>query len=699
MAKPEELQKYYHDLNQEIIHKAAIEDQEGFRVNIFTEIYMGYLTEAAEVEDGNCSPYDARGVQVNGYSISEDETVLTLFVSMYKNAPDLFTVPPSEVVAMINRAKQFYLLSMKRQLKIDEAKDAFDLDRSINELRNQIEEVRILFLTNGTVRSTILASEEIEGVIFTPSVWDLERIYRVTTSGNAREKIEFDLEEISGKKLDAIKVVVPTEERALKDGSMDHTGGYTSYFTVFPGDVLYKIYERYKSRLLEKNVRAFLQAKGGVNKGIKATILETPEMFLAYNNGISATAESISTEEENGNACKITGLSDFQIVNGGQTTASIFNACIKDKKPLDKIFVQAKITVLDNQEQMGVVVPQISACANTQNKVQLADFSANDIFHQTIEKLSRSVWISPKTGGEKQTKWYYCRARGQYADDRANSKSPKDFDSVFPKEQYFDKVDLARYENVWDQLPHITSKGGQTGFRDFTIRLKKRGNFIPDEAYYKQLIAKAILYRRVYKLVRAQKFQGFWANIADYTVAYLSYKTAQRIDLDKIYKNQSIPEEVEIFAVSVMNAIYKYLIEECSGVNTTQWCKKEDCWNAIKKLNVALPENVTKGLIMTESKATGINTATNTENLLIDAIKSVTADTWFAASRWGKETSNLAGYQCGIAGTLGRNVGWHRTPSIKQAKQGLKILEIAIEKGFITEQAVIDIVKKHEEDL
>ena len=698
MAKTEELNKFYNDLSQEIINKADIDEITEFRENIFTQIYIDYLCEAAEIEDGNVCFHEGRGVKVNGYSISEDESSIVLFVSIYKNSPKLFTVPPSEAVAMINRAKQFYLKALKNyQVDIEEAYGAFDLARSIYEYRDKIAEVKIILMTNGTVRSTKLEADEINGITFVPTIWDLERIYRVSTSGNAREKIEIDLEELADKTLDAIKVEIPEEIRVQKDGEEIHSGGYTSYFTVFPGDVLYKIYERFDARLLEKNVRAFLQARGGVNKGIKKTILETPEMFLAYNNGISATAEKIKVQNMAGNACTITGLSDFQIVNGGQTTASIFNACIKDKTPLDKIFVQAKITVLNDQSKMDEVVPQISACANTQNKVQLADFSANDEFHQAMENLSRTVWAPAKSGGEQQTKWFYERARGQYADTRSREKNVKYFDSIYPKKQYFDKLELARYENAWDQLPYITSKGGQASFRDFTIRLKKRGKFIPDQTYYQELIAKTIIYRRVRQIVKAQKFQGFWANIADYTTAYISYKSAQRIDLQKIWKNQATSESFDKMAEVVANAIYKYLTETCAGINTTQWCKKEKCWTDIKsKLNISIASDLAAELLpLGKKQITGIDSLNNPEKDLIDDIQKISADIWFGIASWGKETSNLAGYQCGISGTLGRYVGWNKAPSIKQAKQGIKILAAAYNKGFIEETLVKELLEKH----
>ncbi len=699
MAKADEIIKFYEDINQEIINKAAIDETEDFRENIFTQIYIDFLCEAAEIEDGNVCYHEARGIKVNGYSISEDENSMVIFVSIYKNSPSLFSVAPSDALAMINRAKQFYLRAIKNyQIDIEEAYGAFDLARSIYECRDKITEVRLVLFTNGTIRSTVLGMEEVDGVTFIPTIWDIERIYRVNTSGAAREKIEFDLMELAGKKLEAIKVSIPEEKHILKDGKEETSGGYVSYLTVFPGDVLYKIYERYDARLLEKNVRAFLQARGGVNKGIKTTILEYPEMFLAYNNGISATAEQIFIENDKENTCTITGLSDFQIVNGGQTTASVFNSCIKDKTPLDKIYVQAKITVLSDQSHMEQVVSRISACANTQNKVQLADFSANDEFHQAIERLSRTVWAPARSGGEQQTKWFYERARGQYADTRSREKNVKYFDAIYPKEQYFDKLELARYENVWDQLPHVTSKGGQAGFRDFTIRLKKKGKFIPDQNYYQELIAKAIIYRRIRKIVKGNKyFKGFWANIADYTAAYISFKTAQRIDLQKIWKQQATTEAFDNMAELVSIAIYRYLTETRTDVNTTQWCKQEKCWNEVKeKIDISL-NSVFKSELLpigknNQSKTELLN---DPEKVLVNDIKGVSADIWFSVCSWGKETGSLQGFQCGISRTMAMYVGWNRDPSIKQAKQAIKILNIAFTKGFITDDSIGALLSRH----
>lgn len=703
MDRIKELSTFYKELSQEIYNKSILDETEDFRENTFTQIFIDYLCEAAEIESGDICFYESRGIKINAYSIPEDETTLVLIASIFKNKGELFSIPPTEVLTMFNRLKQFYDKSTNAfHLNLEEAYAAFDIAKYIYDTKDKISTVKLIVFTNGTVKSTSLPIEEENGVTFVKAIWDLERLYRVTTSGNKRDEIEIDLKKLVGEGIKCIKTVIP-EVVEKKDSNKEIvSGGYISYLTVLSGQLLFKIYEAYNARLLEKNVRAFLQARGGVNKGIKKTIQMNPEMFLAYNNGISATAESVVVENETDNYCEIIKLNNFQIVNGGQTTASIFNTCLKDNTPLDRIFVQAKITVVNDLERMDLIVPEISLYANTQNKVQMADFSANDEFHQSIEALSRTVWAPASTGGEQQTKWFYERARGQYADTRSREKNTKYFDSIYPKKQYFDKIQLARYENVWDQLPYITSRGGQASFRDFTIRLKGRGRFIPNQEYYCSLIAKAILYKKIREIVKEQDFLGYWVNITDYTVAYISYKTGQRIDLQKIWKEQNISENIKKYASLVANQVYNFLLKSSAGKNTQQWCKQEECWKEMKKLNIDFDEEVTSDLIDVSNKTTTAITqnmmvASDEEKKIINAIKEIDSGLWYAVAKWGKETGNLATFQIGIANTLGRYYGWKKDPSRKQAMQGIKILRIAFEKGFINEPIVKDIMKMMEE--
>lgn len=94
-----------------------------------------------------------------------------------------------------------------------------------------------------------------------------------------RETIEIDFQE-------KYNLTVPCIENSASEK-------YSVYLAIISGELLAALYDEYRDRLLEKNVRSFLQVKGAVNKGIRDTLRDEPEMFLAYNNGISVTAEGV----------------------------------------------------------------------------------------------------------------------------------------------------------------------------------------------------------------------------------------------------------------------------------------------------------------------------------------------------------------------------------------------------------------------
>jgi len=493
-----------------------------------------------------------------------------------------------------------------------------------------------------------------------------------------RETVEVDFVELFGK-------TIPCIENTSSDI-------YSVYLAILDGVTLAQLYETHGARLLERNVRSFLQVKGAVNKGIRDTLRDEPEMFLAYNNGISVTAESVEVIRDENGRPSIKQIRDMQIVNGGQTTASIFNAK-RDKKldvDLSKVFVQMKLSVIQSPEEMDAIVPRISAYANTQNKVQIADFSANDPFHRKIEDLSRVIW-APAQSGLKPKNWFYERARGQYSDQLSRESTPlrkKQFKEDHP---CFTKTDLAKYENTWDQFPYIVSEGAQKNFKKFTLRLQERKNYIPDELYYKRLIAKTILFRRTEKLVQLQNYGGYRANIVTYTIAFLSFKSAQRIDLERIWKEQALTEALESEIIRVSAFAHKLITNPPGGANIGEWCKKEKCWDTVRDfafdigvdleaelISVGRPDYV----VSAKSQAQGISEITTEETEVIDRVTSIPASAWFALSRWSKETDNFESWQRSIVFSVGTLLGRGKKPSFKQAAQAWNVYNQAIKKGF-----------------
>jgi AIPR protein len=571
-----ELTRFIVGLHQEVITNSEGSSSEGnegaFREDEFTRLMIDYLIDAGEIEDGSVCYHSARGIKVNGYHLQVDEGRLDLFVSIYNQSPTPLTVRKD---ATDNTFKQLINFLSKvykgYHQQIEEASITFDMAQLIHSQRKNLSHVRFFLFTDGITTQQSKNSQVKDGVNYSFNIWDLRRTYRCVTSGQKREAIEIDFKA-------QYDIIIPC--LAMPESQAD----YNAYIAIIPGEILQKIYSEYGSRLLERNVRSFLQAKGNVNKGIRQTILKEPHRFLAYNNGISATAEDVRLVDLPRGGQGIAWIRDFQIVNGGQTTASLYQAVRKDKADISGVFVQTKLTVVD-RERIDEIVPLISRYANNQNKVSEADFSANDPFHIRIEELSRTIWAPATDGTQRQTRWFYERARGQYADAKNRESTPakqKAFASTNPTNQKFAKTDLAKFEHTWHQLPHIVSLGAQKNFAKFTVALAEKNHPEPDEKYFTNLIAKAILFKEAEKIVQNEQFGGYRANIVTYTLAYLSDTSQERIDLDAIWKQQSITPELERSIRLVSRRVHQIITNPPDGRNVTEWCKKEACWHSVR---------------------------------------------------------------------------------------------------------------------
>lgn len=676
MANDKSMDQFYYDFMEEVSVASDMETSGWTKDDFLTSIMLEYLEEAGEVSDPVMCPFRSHGLQLNAYAIDEDCSNLDIFVCLYSDSDSPKSVSQADVDAAIKRAIQLYQKAINDlYTSFEKDNDTYEFAITVNQQKAQIKTVRICALTNGLVKPIPFKNITMGNAEISFVIWDIDRLYRCVTSGKMRETIEIDFEEKFG-------VTIP----CIENGTSEK---YSVYLAIISGELLAALYDEYRDRLLEKNVRSFLQVKGAVNKGIRDTLRDEPDMFLAYNNGISVTAESVDIVRDENGKPSIRRIRDMQIVNGGQTTASIFNAH-KDRKinaDLSKVFVQMKLSVITSPEDMDEIVPRISAFANTQNKVQVADFSANDPFHRRVEELSHIIW-APAQGGMKPVNWFYERARGQYADMLSRETTTlrrKQFKETHP---VFTKTDLAKYENTWDQLPFQVSEGAQKNFRRFTLRLDERKAALPDEKYFQNLVAKAILFRRTEKLVQQQQYGGYRANIVTYTLALLSFKTAQRINLEKIWKEQSLSPILEAEIIKVSKIIHGIITNPPGGANVGEWCKKEKCWDVVKKCDYTVSDKLSSELVdvgYTSAKATpnsSIDSLTEDEQKIIDKAAAVSAETWLALSRWAKETNNFQPWLRSMLFSVGTLVGRGRKPSIKQSKHALKALKDAGDKGF-----------------
>ena len=666
----------YEALNLDIIEDVNdlkdLHDGESADIIAFTRVMIDRLTEDGDWEDGEAFEYKAKDIQVNGYSLLQDEDALLIIVSEYHTQTPTILLKASQIDKAYTRALNFVRKCMVEDYfnGIHSQSPALDLALILKEKASSLTSIRICFLTNGRIPQFDRGSDTINNATITFETWDIIRFHRLVSSGRGHEHVEIDFKERFGVLLPCLKVPCDNSE-------------YSACLTYLPGDVLAGLYQSYGARLLEKNVRAFLQAKGKVNRGIRDTIKNEPYMFMAYNNGISITAKSIEYDvDDYGRDC-IKKICDLQIVNGGQTTASLLFSKKTDGSDLSKIFVQAKISVVLDDDKVDEVVSNISRFSNSQNKVSDADFDANSKFHVMLQDFSRKIWTP-----DASSMWFYERARGQYADEKAKCTTPKskrDFIKKYPSQQKFTKTDLAKYINTWEQLPYYVSRGNEKNFRQFTIRLMEMRNFIPDEIFYKRLIAKAIIFKSAEKIVSAQGVHGYRANIVAYTIALLLHKTECRINLDQIWKEQRVSNSLAAVINSLSQSVRNRILADAAGKNVTEWCKREKCWESILSLSDEVSGDLDEELLAKTGRIPNMfdDTELTAEQLRqIEAIEAIAADKWKEISVWGKQTDRLTAWQRSFAFSIGRQLAIGKKISAKQAKYAVEILELVRKSGF-----------------
>lgn len=497
------------------------------------------------------------------------------------------------------------------------------------------------------------------------SVWDVERLSRLTDPKQ---------EEIL---VDVVKILGGDGLPALSVPTADAT--YHAYLCVIPGPLLCAAYEQYGQRLLEMNVRAFLSLTGKVNKGIRETILKDPVKFFPYNNGLALVARRVETVRSSEGVDRITRIHGLQVVNGGQTTASLHRAWKLDgaAEQVAQAFVQAKLVVITTAEEDRAgytdLVRSISRFANTQNTVKGDDLEANQPWHVTFEQLSRTVWAPGA-----QSKWFYERARGSYAVAKAevgSSRTAKlQFERLWPRSQLVSKTDLAKAVNAWSQRPDIVSLGGQKNFGSFMRALDDQLHHPRlDEAAYKVAIGQVILMRDATRVVRnmASTIPAYRANVVAYLVSYLSFRVQGSLDFATIWEKQSSPPSLQTTLGEWAVPVYERIIGSAGTRNVTEWCKREACWGEVRALDLTAPTGLAKwvgpgaggmlrpGEILDSSDSEAIS-----ECLRLQPHE------WQALQDWCFGNNGVHFAVKGIVQTLRLQAlnGWTKKPSVRQAR-------------------------------
>lgn len=688
-----ELAEFISAFHADLLNRSAGEEGivADFQENVFTELMLEYLADQIGIVENATSTYFEGQVErgrakINGYAIPDDEDSLDLFISIYLGATGPEKVPAEEVRKAIEQAVRYFRGAVGSLAStLEPASDRYDMTSRISSIARKLSRVRVFVLTDGVtpIDKSKLPPRMMGDVELRFEIWDMERLSRAVAHGRPQKEIEVDLEALGG----AIPCV------AMPGSATD----YSAYLMIIPGQVLYQLYEQYGSQLLERNVRSFLQAKGKVNRGIRDTIRHEPDRFLAYNNGISMTAEAVETTVLPGGQPAVSAIRGLQIVNGGQTSTSVHRAAKHDGASLDAVFVQAKLTVV-SPELLDTLAPKIAEFANTQNPIQMADFSANDPFHIEIERLSNNIWIPGEHG-----RWFYERARGQYlvaqaAEGRTEAQA-KRFKDRTPVHRKFGKLELGKYLNAWDQLPNQVSLGGQKNFVLFMQRLRETRpkNWKPDDTYFKDLIAKAILFETTTRIVRKEAFQGHRSQIAAYTMSALSFRSGEMLDLAHIWQEQRLSTGLEDLIRAWTHEVLEAIKASAGARDVAEWCKKADCWHAVRQSPLALPEEPPAEFAQRVKSAGGwgvladeVRVALTPDEL--DAMRqcrSLEAADWIRIVDWGSKSGRLNSRDREIAAEMAGIVvsggGTRLTP--KRALRARPVLVAAIEGGALTREA------------
>lgn len=656
-------------------HEMAADVEEGlsadtpFSQEVFTRLILERLEEAGHLNTTFPLHQEGRirnaAYRIDGYAFEEELSRLDLFTTIYTGDVPSRKVPRPDATKALERALRFASAcvdGLASQLEPANT-DASDLARLIETRANELTAIRIILLTDGIV-GNINPPADWRGKPVEFEAYDIERLFRVLGEGETRADISVDLVALTGHGLPCLHVPAQDDD-------------YDAYLTVLPGQALAQVYDRYGVRLLELNVRAFLglQGRKSVNAELRRTIAEQPSMFLAFNNGIVATVDDLDVEQNGAGSLVIRALEGLQIVNGGQTTASLHRARRKDGLSLSHVAVPMKIIKVGGAD-LSEMVSSISRAANRQNAVQLADFSANDPFHQQLETLANITWLDDGKG-----RWFYERSRGSYlaAEQKAayRKADQKTFRHQTPKQRRLSKLDVARYLNAWSGLPDKVCLGGQKNFQNFMQRLKDEPQPPPDQTWFRRLIAIAVLYRAAEKKIRSMKFPAYSAQVIAYVVAAISHRAGGRVDFDRLWSKQTISPELEKLIDEWALKLDALLRQSAGQRNPSEWFKKGECWkdiqNQLPTLSDPLPAELSysKADSVSMMPAAGASVA---DYERISRCMQIPSAVWLEIAERGQKTSTIHWTVANICRTIAGYAagGWERKPSVKQAKHALE---------------------------
>lgn len=405
-------------------------------------------------------------------------------------------------------------------------------------------------------------------ILFIRRVIDLNYLANVIASQGRAEPLVVRFKDVIGNNIKVIKAA--------------EGGDFESYLCVLDANILVDLYKRYSSQLLEKNVRSFLQFKG-VNKGIRQTIRDEPEKFIAYNNGLTITATSASCVYHK-KELYLESLVDFQIVNGGQTTASIY---FSNKEGIDvsKVKVMAKINVAKStrSDDLEDLISKISEYSNSQSKVSKVDLRSRN------KKLIKLKTLSDTVMTPSGKRWFFERAKGDFNTQVRKAPNSNRLKSEFPPERRFTKELMAKYYCAWGDAPYMVKKGGEKVFRTFIENLDPEvgPDVEVDRSFYEELVARIIIFRTMEKIYGQGK--GAIGQLRSAAVPYAmsaifnwNISNNNRFSLQRVWREEQIGEQQKEYFKSLLQLINDLIKRYSLSDDFGEYSKKQELWESIK---------------------------------------------------------------------------------------------------------------------
>nr|WP_321297714.1 AIPR family protein [uncultured Sphaerochaeta sp.] len=571
----------------------------------FVKTVIADLSESSMISDPQLFYWKGvsskRGVILfYGYDFDETDQSLTLFASDYQDSIEPHILTGSDIERLAMQAFRFFEESTTKThssfitgtLEL-QAMDTYDLIKEKLTSELGINKVKVLVLSSGFISTRVnrIPMHEISsGIESETIVWDMQWIYDNIYSRNEIDGVDIaiaEYPEICGSGIPCLSI--PQKENDK----------YECYMAVVPGKLLSSVYRKYGSQLLEGNVRSFLTTKTSVNKKIQGTINSKPEKFFIFNNGIAVTADHVEVQVIAGEK-RIMKILGMQVINGGQTTASLAYAEQKSKADLSDISVPMKLTVIHAEPTDYMSdIQQISESSNSQNKVTDADFFSNHEFHLIMENISRKLTVPPEPGIPYSTYWFYERMKGQYLQSTmflTDADRRKYYDRR-PKSQLITKTDLAKFHNIYIGKPQIVSKGASTNFNDFAKQVQKDWQVETRKAkyndlYYQKMAVVGHLYRLIEVELQPKKHDwagSYRANVISYTLSSFFDLVAKQyplhtINFEEIWNANGISSGLMNTLIELAHLVYLTITNDTRTVeNVTQWCKRDACLFAVKE--------------------------------------------------------------------------------------------------------------------